>query len=493
MKNKFIKNSIVAVYVLLPIIEMLRATSLKDVEIFNIAVIELVNILLISFAFTCFFFTKTDKKLKIKIILFALIFVIYLILHCINNSNFDTSILPDTNISYFVEVYYILRQYGLPLMMLMLLRWCDDIFDRDFYLKIVRYITYICCGSIVILNLCRFSYSSYTGVDNEYAINTSCIFDLINYDGKLKDLFTCGLFPSANRLSIVLLMLLPYNVMNLYYEKRIKDVLLLCLQVLAMFIIGTKTAALGAFLTVTCLFFAYFFFMIVKRKYYKLNDYVVKLACVVVFAFICMCVTPFGKYFTQTKAITNKLNDEQKVIYDNLDNVEDDDLQQYMYDNKTVFKINEFFFEYYPVENDTEFWRMIAKRKRSLNNDYRNLKVTILERVEERNNNPLDKILGMGYTINFPDAERDYIYQYYLFGISGILLLIIPYVVEYFKKIWIFLHKREFTYANCFGLLAGFLGVVGAYFSGHLFGWTGPMFILVFVMGYQKRMHNDES
>ncbi len=206
-----------------------------------------------------------------------------------------------------------------------------------------------------------------------------------------------------------------------------------------------------------------------------------------------MCVTPFGHYFSQTTSLTNKLTEKEQLIYDSLDNVEDDDLQQYLYDNKTVFKINESFFEYYPVENDTEFWRMIAKRKRSLNNDYRNLKVTILERVEERNNNPVDKYLGMGYTINFPDAERDYIYQYYLFGISGILLLIVPYVVEYLKKIRVFLHEREFTYANCFGLLAGFLGIVGAYFSGHLFGWTGPMFILVFVMGYQKRLHKDES
>lgn len=473
---------------------MLRATPIKDVEIFNIALIELVNIILISLAFICFFFTKTDKKLKMKIIGFSFLLLIYIILHCINNMNFDSTILPESNLNYFIETYYILRQYGLPLIMLMLLRWCDDIFDRDFYLKIVRYTTYIICGSVVILNLCRFSYSSYTyNSDTPYLINNTSIIDVFNYEGKYTDLFTCGLFPSANRLSLILLMLLPYNVMNLYYEKKIKNVLTLCLQVLSMFIIGTKTAALGSILTVTALLLAYIFFMIVKHRYYKLTDYVLKLACVVAFAFVLLFTTPFGRYIADTKAVSNKLTEQQQLIYDELDNISDKDLEHFLSDNKKVFKIDDIFFEYYPLEKDPDFWRMIAKRKRSLNNDYRNLKITILKRVEERNSNPLDKILGMGYTINYIDAERDYIYQYYLFGISGMCLLIVPYVVEYLKKIWIFLHKREFTYANCFGLLAGFLGLIGAYFSGHLFGWTGPMFMLVFVMGYQKRMHKDES
>jgi len=45
--NKIIKILITAVFLLFPIIDILRSTNIKNIEIFNISIIEFINFLLI--------------------------------------------------------------------------------------------------------------------------------------------------------------------------------------------------------------------------------------------------------------------------------------------------------------------------------------------------------------------------------------------------------------------------------------------------------------
>ena len=51
MKNKIIKILITTVFILLPIIDILRTTIVKDIEVFNIALIEFINFILIGISF----------------------------------------------------------------------------------------------------------------------------------------------------------------------------------------------------------------------------------------------------------------------------------------------------------------------------------------------------------------------------------------------------------------------------------------------------------
>ena len=494
MKNKYIKNCVGAIFVLLPIIELIRETSVKDIEIFGISIIELVNIVLIGIAFLIFFFSECDKKKKVRFGIYAFLLLIYIILHCINNLKFDTSIYLDASPNWVTESYYILRQYGLPIILLIMLSECKNLFDDGFYSKIVKYLVCLISGSVVVLNLCRYSYSSYLmNAEGIHEINRTCFLDIFGYSGNAKELLTSGLFPSANRLSIILFMLLPLNIKNFYKDNKISNMLLVCLQVLSMVIVGTKTAAYGALLTVLALMLAYIFFVAVKHSKYKFNKYFLRLTIIVVFAIVTVFTLPFSKLSSISVKIEDKLSTEHQEIYDSIDDVEIKDLEQYLIDNEKVFKISKSFFEIYPVESDPTFWVSVAKRGRTLNNDNRVMKQTIMARVEERNNNPLDKYLGMGYTVNFIDGERDYVYQYYLFGICGIIILMGPYIVEYIKKIIVFFSKRGFNYESCFNLLAGFVGLAGAYFSGHLFGWTAPMFILAFVISSHEEGESNES
>ena len=157
---------------------------------------------------------------------------------------------------------------------------------------------------------------------------------------------------------------------------------------------------------------------------------------------------------------------------------------------QSEYMINEYFLKLYPVDKDSEFWLGIIKRDKALNNDSRLMKIDILKRIYERNNNQNDKFYGMGYTLNFLDLERDYYYQYYIFGIFGLLLFICPYfiVLGYlvFRGLLNFKNNFKLTVLLC--IMSVCLGLLIAYYSGHVFGWVGPMMILVLMFGILSSM-----
>jgi hypothetical protein len=160
-----------------------------------------------------------------------------------------------------------------------------------------------------------------------------------------------------------------------------------------------------------------------------------------------------------------------------------DEIIRYISDNLYYFRINQEFVEMYPIEEDLTFWYDVALGDRNLNNDSRVMKTTIIKRVSDRNNNKYDKYLGMGYTINFMDLERDYVYQFYLFGILGIIL-IVPQII-FFIKSGLFMLKNIKKINLIYSLLiimAPSLGFVVAYYSGHVFGWVSPSYILILVL-----------
>ena len=89
----------------------------------------------------------------------------------------------------------------------------------------------------------------------------------------------------------------------------------------------------------------------------------------------------------------------------------------------------------------------------------------------------------MGYTINFIDIERDYVYQFYLFGLLGIIF-IVPQIVSVFKSGICILKKIKNVkiVQSLLIVMSPLLGFVVAYFSGHVFGWVSPSYILVLVI-----------
>ena len=212
--NTLLKYFISILFISLPFLDMLRTTFYKDIELFNIAIIELGNIVLIGLSLLLTFI-KIFKKKKIDIVLliaFILIFIVYLYFHYNNIIKFDTSIFEKAKFSLIVESFYLFRVYLLPLLLLFVLIENKDIFNREYYLKIAKIVIAIISFSIIILNIFKISYMSYSA-NHKFIANN--MIDYFLYSGDFKLLASRGWFDSANELSAVLLMLLPFNIYNL--------------------------------------------------------------------------------------------------------------------------------------------------------------------------------------------------------------------------------------------------------------------------------------
>lgn len=480
--DKIIKMLITLMFVFLPIVDMLRVTSIKDVELFGVSIIELINIFLVGVSFI-FTIPKIKKKHLVCLAVYFMCIIIYLIFHVINTYSFNLALVPESTHNFIVEAYYIFRVYILPLLLMIVLFENKKIFNRQYYLNIMKYLVIVISGQIVVLNLCGFSYSTYAFGNDSFLINKTNFFDVFGYTGDYKNLFTIGLMSSANQISIILFMLLAINVYNLYLCPKTKNLLLIFLQCFSMIIIGTKVAALGCLLILFATLFMYYFFVILKRDKHNKRYSLMHIGLIVMVSIVLM-VSPFARLYTEKIPGTGFKNDlsieEIKRVRGQLDDstLTEEQLIELLSENSTVFKISPMFYNMYPIENDLEFWLTIARRDRKINNNYRVIKNDIVKRIVEKNNNKYDKLVGIGYTVGTLDMERDYVYQYYLFGIIGLLLLIGVYGFFYIYNILKIFKRNYFNYNFCIMLVPPFLGLVACYFSGHLFGWVSPMLIL---------------
>ena len=131
-REKIIKYLTVLIMIFVMILNMLRNTSVYNYKIFNISLLELFWITLVSIPFIL---TIIKKK---KHYVYLILLIVYLLLHSVNITRFNQSIFPLSTINIFKEIYYILRIYILPLMFLYVLLENKDVFNKEFYCKISK-------------------------------------------------------------------------------------------------------------------------------------------------------------------------------------------------------------------------------------------------------------------------------------------------------------------------------------------------------------------
>lgn len=470
--KKIISTSITVLFILLPIIDCIRRTAIKDVDLFGFSIIELINLVIISYTTLLTIINlKNNKKEIVPLIVYTIILFIYICLHNLNILKLDPNIYFKSNINIITETYYILRVYYMPILLLFVLVKNKDIFNTNFYKKITKTLICIICVSIVLLNIFKLSYATYAATNEEFVKYN--IFDFYKSEESTKLLSTRGWFDSANEISAILMILFPINIYMLFKENKKSNLFMYIIQFLAMIILGTRTSALGAILITIVAILINIFSKIIKQNKINFKLIICGLLCTIYFF-----ISPIGIYLLDYSIPNYNIKDEHN---DNLNNITDDiEISNYIINHLYEFRIDEAFIKLYPIEQDITFWKTLALRDRNLNNNSRVMKTTIIERIKTRNNNKNDNLLGMGYTLNFMDLERDYVYQYYLFGILGIIL-IIPQILLLIKSGFTIL--RNIKRINILEILlitmAPLVGLVAAYYSGHVFGWVSPSYILI--------------
>lgn len=512
-KNQLIKinHLLIACLILAqPFIVMFQATVVRDVQLFGFSIFEFYNIFLAVISMGLSIYTYPKKKTFIKFVPYLILLGVYTILHGINIYHFDQSIYSYQSPNFLVESYYIFRTFMVPLLLIFDIYYSQ--IEKEKLYQILETFIFIVSLVMVITNIFCIAQRSYS---EEVVYNTLNIFDWFTFDNMYKysyyDLTTKGWFLSANQMSAILFISLPVMLYRAYRKRDGIHYILIILQMLAMFMLGTRTANMGSLLVLITFIILWVFFKILKQTKQGILFFLVTL---LLFGLL-FPYSPLGYKFSYghekkgeessngasmlDNAINVKVNQEnstfdyEKLIRDsnifktldaqNLTLDQQAFVISYMEEFCGFFGISPYIIEHYNDLGHSAFWTHYLQE--TPNNDYRVLKTMILEDIYEHNHNPMDKYLGLGYTLNYIYTEADYSYQLYSYGIVGTLLLIGPYFYLLLYVIYQGLRnfKEMFTFECSLYFIGPLLGIVAAKFSGHVFERPFPLIIMALLLG----------
>lgn len=504
---KIDKILIIMLILIQPFVDMIKTNIVNDIQIFGFSLFEAINIGLVMVASIIAFICNSQKKKFYKYIIFIILFCIYFALHCYNMTLFNNNVYPEQTSSFIVEFYYIYRTFINPLILLLLLYYIK--MDKEYLIKIIKIFSLIISIVIIVSNIFHFGYQTY----GEGFCKLS-IFDWFTFENVTRNsyymLTSRGLFSSGNQLSSIMFMLLPIILYSVYKHRKKSDYIALIFHILAMYILGTKVSTLGVVAILIAFFLMYVLFIILNKIHLlnvKLKD--IKLILLIsVCAFILFFFSPrsnelFGEYNLDTSSIANieaTFEEEteggekknkflkawkpiQKLDCYNMDQKNEKKFITFFNKYKDFMGVSEFIIKAYVVEEHPEFWCDYLQNYKT--NDYRILKTGILRNIYNENNNNLDKYLGMGYNLNFIYTESDYSYQFYNYGLLGILVLIGPYflIIAYIVFMILKSYKKKLNFENLLLLMAPALALCVAYYSGHVLERTLPLLMLATVCG----------
>lgn len=485
--SKIIRLMLYSLFMIQPIIELIKSLFGYKVEIMGISILELPNIALFVLLLIFTLINKNFRKEESLLLLFMIILITYLIFHCINILGYDNSVYK-SNISIPKEIYNVIRVYAFPVLLVYILykNVKANIFSIKDFTNCIIWVSLFICSIIVICNVFKISFISYN--EHKEFIKGS-IFEWWNYTGSYRELTSRGLFESSNRLSSVLIMTLSTTIFLAYKNNQIKYYFILLIQMLAMFMIGSRTTSLGSilvliFIMILILFIKFFF----NRKYKMSYYWIILLICLIpVF-----CTSPYIKRLKNDSVLKNdfsielnefkKVNPQYAAYIDNFDllNCNEDELSKeelkknikFMDDFSYYSGIMDIFTEKYPFEKDYEFWCERTKESKLININSRVLKTKIFKRFLERDNRFSNSLFGVGSTFDFLSLERDYYDQYFRLGLFGVIIFLGPpiYIILISGLKVIKNFKKKFRLENIVFIFSGAIGCLFAYFGGHMYG-----------------------
>ncbi|WP_426355805.1 O-antigen ligase family protein [Latilactobacillus sakei] len=457
----------------------------------------MLRIILVGIISILFLWSNKNKKMKLFLGIYMGLLIVYFIGHHLNAMQFHS--LVDGNFGYSItgELFYLIRMV-LPLIILVVsynIKFTDNQLE-----SIISWLVALISGSIVLTNLFKISLASYT---NQRITGSIINWFFDNRHGSYFQLASKGFFNFANSTAAIEVLLLPLMLYYLIKHTNVKNFILSLVQVLAMFMLGTKVSTLGCIGIVVLMTGMYLFFTLIKR------DLVLKksvLGILLLFIVLCGIIYPVSPAINRTnfdaqiqqerdgdkakvKKRENKLEeksekeDSKKEI-----NRRETPLIRYIRKHYNEYSINARFIEVsYPYYDDPGFWKEVMKWPIQDRISFRKIEIAMLDRVKEVNNNPKDELFGITYTRmnNIFNVERDFISQYYSMGILGVILLVLPYILGAIYLIYATLRhfKTKFTFRNT-AFLLGILGILSvSLYSGNVMDFLTATFILAFIEG----------
>ena len=446
-----------------------------------------------------FFYEKNKKKTLILFSIYAIIFGIYFVFHCKNASIIQNTIHLTSNFYFKIsdELIYTITLL-LPLVYVYI--FCLSNIKESIIKKISICISCFTALPIFISNLFVFGKSTYQG----YTIdNFLSWFSLpyTRYWHHPRKYATKFFFEEGNTIGILMIMILPLLYYFFYKEKnKIKKTLiglLIIIQSLAMIILSTRLATYCSALIPASMLIIYIFLIIIKKEQLS-KLYICFLVLVTIMSAV---IIPYGPAYqnqqidasdyTFIKSDENQRSEARVLLKEaaGLDKWNDEWRNFYVYmfeDYQFLMNVTPpiYYTVWYDYKYDPQFWvDLIFDYELEERVNGRQIE-TIFTKYKWNDLTSVQKLTGFGYGTFMRGGiliERDFVQQYYSYGLIGIILIMGAWIVLLVYtgiKLLLGYKNGQWNYLNIILMMVICLGFVCSYVSGHTFDeLTTSMFI----------------
>lgn len=410
-----------------------------DIKFFYNSISTLIRVIVIFTLFFYYFFTSKNKH-KFWILIYPALLGIYFIFHHINALNFYSLVPGNFDYSIIEEALYFVKMLS-PFMLIYCIYKAS--LTKDTIISIMKYLVLIISLIIIISNLFVFSYGSYS--DSIIKANFLEWFNP-NSDYSYRDLASKGLFEFGNQIAAILIMFLPFMIYSALDKSKFMNWLIVVLNAFSLFLLCTRVSVLGVFIVFAYTIFTCCFINFIRKQHFGFKQYIPIIVILLVYSLL-LPINPMFNRLARRQTIIENFNTEHEETNSTTDTTISDvnlvsdtvsdikltasnndipnekaitDTSHYMiqyiednYEDKRLHK--QFLFENYPYKYDPEFWYDFLQKDISLTTDSRYIELSMVKRVVEINNNPLDKWLGITNTRlqNIFNIEQDFVVQYY--------------------------------------------------------------------------------
>ena len=516
--------------ILQPFFDIYMSVIDEKLDVFGFSIITIIRCIFVSVLALITLLKliiNKDKKMMFPLIYLACV-AIFIVFHVINGNSFYTWFARSTGNGIMTEMLYVLRLI-LPVVLIYIV--FKDKSTIKNCTKVIVISTAIISTIILITNLFKISLVSYS-LDNELIKDN--IFGWFNdaYEKfGYKYMTSKGYFNGANEISGLLMCTFPIVIYNCFKNKKIVNYVFMVIQIIAMIMIGSKTATYGWILMYLFYLFTDSILKIILKEKIEIKQ-IIASVFIISFGVFIMQYSPLYKkirVFSEYETAYNSIEEDSEIntdyMRDLLNGKKDkkeyinllldgkyetsitrekleqmlvlDDpstcralVEDYIYNNFNNHYINiAYIRDIYNYTEDPEFWLNVMDLPFSIKADSRELEKVIVKRLKDRNNNfALDTILGLndtalksrGFTV-----ESDFYSHYYTLGIAGLILFVLPYIfilIYASYKVVINIKSKEITdMLPLIISLAAFIGI--GFLSGHIFDEYITSLYIAFISG----------
>ena len=516
--KKLIEKILIVFLMLQPLLDFYFLFDEDVVNFFGFSPSTIVRIAFVGIIGVLFVLVLRNVKEYVLYAIYIAIVGVYVVFHHMNALNF-TDFYGGYDFGYTLvsELFYIIRML-MPLFLIIVSAHYE--FTDETLEKLTTVWMVLISGSIVVTNLLGVATGSYS----KKQILGNIFYWFMEDRGGLNfmDLASKGLFLDPNRLAALLVLVTPLTFYVLFKNPSAKNKVLVFLNLIAMFMVGTKVSTLGLAINLVISLCVYLFFSLVKKEMPFRRS---------VLGYLVFLFVAFAIIYPFSPAI-NRAEVDNGIVEDYKENEEDaneevlDELNQAL-KNEYLEEINsaleegmtmddilailpaekknaylitfienyyqdyhlhyDFVFDCYPYGYDPEFWYGVMNMSIEERTNFRTVEQMMLQRVKDKNNNPMDDYLGITFTRmgNIFDLEKDFLSHYYTLGIAGLIIFLFPYLIITLVAIvkMLISFKKCATMKNVYYLLGCGVALCAAYLTGNVMDGLICTLILGFCFG----------